>query len=98
MRPLEIFKWSMRPAVRFGLARLVLELRGRLHLIQNKNCVIVIFIFQYASKSFGMLLNLLLGIFGGSSPQMRAVFETGADLGLAEGEKMQGREKSLGPE
>ena len=29
---------------------------------------------------------------------MRAVFETGADLGLIEGEKMQGREKSLGPE
>ena len=29
---------------------------------------------------------------------MRAVFETGADLGLVEGEKMQGREKSLGPE
>ena len=29
---------------------------------------------------------------------MRAVFETGADLGLVEGEKVQGREKSLGPE
>ena len=29
---------------------------------------------------------------------MRAVFETGADLGLVEGEKAQGREKSLGPE
>ena len=26
---------------------------------------------------------------------MRAVFETGADLGLVEGEKMQGGEKSL---
>ena len=26
---------------------------------------------------------------------MRAVFETGADLGLVEGEKVQGREKSL---
>ena len=29
---------------------------------------------------------------------MRAVFEIGEDLGLVEGEKMQGREKSLGPE
>ena len=29
---------------------------------------------------------------------MKAVFETGVDLGLVEGEKMQGREKSLGPE
>ena len=29
---------------------------------------------------------------------MRAVFEAGADLGLVEGEKMQGIEKSLGPE
>ena len=29
---------------------------------------------------------------------MRAQFETGADLGFVEGEKMQGREKSLGPE
>ena len=37
-------------------------------------------------------------IFGGSSPQMRAVFETGADLGLVEGEKVHGRKKSLGPE
>ena len=37
-------------------------------------------------------------IFRGSFPQMRAVFETGVDLGLVEGEKVQGREKSLGPE
>ena len=29
---------------------------------------------------------------------MRDVFETGADSGLVEGEKVQGREKSLGPE
>ena len=29
---------------------------------------------------------------------MRAVFETGADLGLVEGEKVQGYENSLGPD
>ena len=29
---------------------------------------------------------------------MRAIFETGADLGLVDCEKMQGREKSLGPD
>ena len=46
-------------------------------------------------------LNCIQGskrIFRGSSPKMRAVFETGADLGLVEGEKVQGRGKSLGSE
>ena len=32
-------------------------------------------------------------MFGGLSLQMRAIFETGADLGLVEGEKMQERNK-----
>ena len=34
---------------------------------------------------------------GGSSPQIQAVFETGADLGLVEGGKLQRSEKSTGP-
>ena len=31
---------------------------------------------------------------GSSSPQMRAIFETGVDLGSVEGENLQGSEKS----
>ena len=49
----------------------------------------------------GPFLNCIQGgkrIFRGSSPQIKAVFRTGTDLGLVEGEKMQGREKSLEPE
>ena len=34
-------------------------------------------------------------MFGGLSPSMRAVFETGADLGLIEGENMRGVKNRL---
>ena len=56
---------------------------------------------RIVNLSDGSFLNCLQAskrIFGDSSSQIIAIFETRADLGLVEGVKVQGREKSLGPE
>ena len=55
-------------------------------------------IVNLADGSFLNCIQASKSIFGGASPQMRAAFETGADLGLLGGEKVQGREKSFRPE